>query len=257
MKNFLTKRMPKLRLLPYWGLKHGQRYKEKKIKLQGKPFVVADSVSFYHSYKEIFIEQIYKFNTEKKSPFIIDCGSNYGVSIIYFKMLFPNANILGIEADPNIYKILAANMEQRNFGNVEVINKAVSSSKESIHFISEGADSGRIVVDQNEVNTLKVDTVNLDDLIDQDVDFLKMDIEGAETDVICSSNKLKFVSQIFIEYHSYKNKPQTLYKLLNKLTSEEFRYYIHTQFCSPQPLTKELLYLDMDLQLNIFATKES
>ncbi len=97
--------------------------------------------------------------------------------------------------------------------------------------------------------------VALDDLIKDPVDFLKMDIEGAEAEVICSSKKLHHISNIFIEYHSLKGEEQQLGVILEKLRSNGFRYYIHHQFCSPKPFTEEKYQVGMDLQLNIFAKK--
>jgi hypothetical protein len=63
------------------------------------------------------------------------------------------------------------------------------------------------------------------------------------------------VSQVFIEYHSFRDSKQTLNLILDKLTSNGFRYYIHTIGCSPRPFTEERDNLGMDLQLNMFAVK--
>jgi hypothetical protein len=46
-----------------------------------------------------------------------------------------------------------------------------------------------------------------------------MDIEGAETEAICASQKLDNVGQMFIEYHSFAGAEQTLAGLLQKLTA--------------------------------------
>lgn len=48
---------------------------------------VHDKGAFYLCYKELFEQEIYKFYTSSQQPFIIDCGANLGMSIIYFKML--------------------------------------------------------------------------------------------------------------------------------------------------------------------------
>ena len=42
------------------------------------------------TYKEIFVEEIYKFETTKSHPVILDCGANIGISTIYFKTIYPN-----------------------------------------------------------------------------------------------------------------------------------------------------------------------
>ena len=106
------------------------------------------------------------------------------------------------------------------------------------------------------MHTYKVDTVLLDDLINgHEVDFLKMDIEGSESDVICHSNKLKKVNEMFIEYHSFVDCDQRLGDLLSCLTENGFRYYIHTQYCCKKPFMQVESQLGMDLQLNIFAKR--
>lgn len=251
----MSKRSEKLKLLPYYPLKFKPRYKPETVKVEGKKFKIADSASFYYSYREIFIDKIYKFNSKSSAPVILDLGSNYGTSIVYFKSLFPGAKITGVEADPKIYELLKWNIQQHNYKDVEVINKAVSTSGEPLNFLSEGSDAGRITDEKGSQNTILIDPIDMDDLIQGPIDFLKMDIEGAESDVICASKNLSQVSQMFIEYHSYKNDTQRLNEILSKLTSEGFRYYIHTQFCSDKPFTEEKLQVGMDLQLNIFVKR--
>ncbi len=142
--------------------------------------------------------------------------------------------------------------------NVTLLNKAVSNSNEPLSFFREGADGGRIYSLKESKEVIKVDSITLDNLLDQlvHVDFLKMDIEGSESDVIVSSENLGNVQQLFIEYHSFKDAEQTLGAMLEKLKESGFRYYIHTQFCSPKPLIVEELQLGMDLQLNIFAKRK-
>jgi FkbM family methyltransferase len=230
-----------------------QRYRKHTVSLMGIPFEIADGHSFYYSHREIFIDEIYKFKCDSKQPTIIDCGSNYGVSILYFKQLYPSAKIVGVEADPRIYEMLNNNIARTNINSVTLLNKAVSNHIGSIEFFSEGADGGRVHKMDEPKNTSSVDTVALDDLIDGEVDFLKMDIEGSESDVLCASKKLNKVKQLFIEYHSFVDETQNLGDLLSCLAKNNFRYYIHTQFCSKNPLIDNQIQLGMDLQLNIFA----
>ena len=242
---------------PYENLKEAARYKNMSIKLLGKDFVIADAASFYWNYREIFIDNIYKFKTEKKDPVILDCGSNYGSSIVYFKEIYPGAKITGVEADPKIFELLSQNIKRQNLSGVHLINKAISNSNKDVLFYHEGADGGRISPIKTSKQSFRVPPIHLDELIDGPIDFLKMDIEGSETEVLCASRKLKDVSQLFIEYHSFVDSVQTLNLLLKKLSTTGFRYYIHTQFCSSRPLTEKVVQLGMDLQLNIFADKSA
>ncbi len=229
------------------------RFQRTTVELLGRPFTIADSRSFFFSYQEIFVEQIYRFNTASRSPRIIDCGSNYGTSILYFNSIYPHARITGIEADPQIYALLAANCSHIE---VDLRNLAVSHDNTPLKFFSEGSDGGRAareIADPKAVT--EGQALTLDDLIDGPVDFLKIDIEGSEGDALEACTKLAMIEQLFIEYHSFKDSPQTLGRMLNKLTAEGYRYYIHHQFCSPAPLTREKLQLGMDLQLNIFVKR--
>lgn len=242
---------------PYEYLLKVPRYKETIVDLLEQEFKIADSLSFYWSFQEIFLDKIYKFESSTKRPLILDCGSNYGTSIVYFKSLYPEAKIVAIEPDPKIFRLLEWNIIHRGYEGITLINKAISVSTMPISFYHEGADGGRTFPIDSSKEIFDVEPIHLDDLIKEPIDFLKMDIEGSETEAICSSEKLKEVTQLFIEYHSFKDSDQTLSAILEKLSCNGFRYYIHTQFCSPRPLTEEKLQLEMDLQLNIFAKKNA
>jgi hypothetical protein len=58
-------------------------------------FLDYDALSYL--YNEIFIDNEYYFTAENENPYIIDCGSNIGMSIFDFKMLYPNSRILAFE----------------------------------------------------------------------------------------------------------------------------------------------------------------
>lgn len=246
--------LQKIKHDPYEELWDVPRHTEHTVQLLGRPFTIADSRSFFFSYREIFVEQIYRFNTSRPGvPRIIDCGSNYGTSIVYFKSLYPRARVTGIEADPKIFALLKKNTAHLD---VELRNVAVSHDNEPLQFYADGADGGRTAHALDAPKAIvRVDAITLDQLIDGPVDFLKIDIEGSEGDSIEACTKLSQVDQLFIEYHSFFDSPQTLGRMLNKLTDEGLRYYIHKQFCSPRPLTEPALQGDLDLQLNIFAKR--
>jgi FkbM family methyltransferase len=238
---------------PYEELWDVPPFTEHTVQLLGRPFRISDSRSFFFSYREIFVEQIYRFNTSRPIPRIIDCGSNYGTSIVYFKNLYPRARVTGVEADPKIFELLKANTAHLD---VDLRNIAVSDNNEPLQFFADGKDGGRAAHALAAPKAVvRVDAVTLDQLIDGPVDFLKIDIEGSEADSIEACTKLSQVDQLFVEYHSFFDMPQTLGHILDKLAAEGFRYYIHKQFCSPRPLVEPALEGDLDLQLNIFAKR--
>ncbi len=219
-----------------------------------------DSASFVFTYKEIFVESIYKFESQKPSPFIIDCGANIGLSVIYFKALFQGAKVIAFEPERKIYEYLKDNIRSQDLGNVELVNKAVWKEDAFLMFSNEGADASRISSLGNmaeKKSSYEVEAVRLSKYIDQEVDFLKLDIEGAEGEVIREiEDKLHFVKRIFIEFHSPENGAQELDVILNILTRNKFRYYIDSAFrMRKSPFVDRDTFLSFDFFLNIFAEK--
>ena len=231
------------------------RYIKDTIKISGFEINVIDYLSFIWQYKEIFVDEIYKFKTDSNSPIIFDCGANIGVSCLYFKKFYPESRIKAFEAVPEIADVLSSNLN--NINGIEVINKAVWINNDGIEISLEGADAASIYGNKNKV---KVYSVRLKDLIDNEekIDMLKIDIEGAEIDVMkdCKES-LNNIENIFIEYHSFINQNQQLDEILKILTEKNFRYFIKQPVDRNVPFINRTNknYPDMDLQLNIFAYK--
>src|SRR6478609_6702107 len=70
-----------------------KRYSKHAFQYKQYNFVVSDFISVAYQIKEYFGDQRMKFECKSESPVIIDCGANVGVSVIYFKSLFPKAQI--------------------------------------------------------------------------------------------------------------------------------------------------------------------
>lgn len=212
---------------------------------------------FLHSIKELYIDEVYKFKCDSENPVIIDCGANWGLSVLYFKELYPSANIFAFEADPNIFNLLKMNIQSCNLYNVELINKAVWIDDSFLHFSTDGGLGGSITnLGIKKTNGKNIEALRLKNFLTlfQKIDFLKIDIEGAEYDVIKDcSDVLANVSSLFIEYHSSPNSSQTLDEILSIVKKAGFRYYIKEAFNNMQYpfISKKDLYYD--LQLNIFC----
>ena len=240
-------------------IKNTPRYTNISTNLLGPKLLLPDGLSFYYSYKEIFAGKIYSFKTTKPAPRIIDGGSNIGLSIIYLKDLYPNSKIIGFEADPKVFQLLKSNIASFELDNVTLINKALWSSECLIEFAEEGADGGRVARNGEfgKNRKVKLKTVRLRDYLDQPIDFLKLDVEGAELEILSDcSYSLNNVENIFVEYHSFKEEEQRLDELLHILRASRFRFQILTQFSSPNPFLTQPTQLGMDLQLNIFGYRQ-
>lgn len=254
----------KYRKYNYLILKYGNknRYKEENIRVsKNESFIVPDVASFLSTYKELFLDGIYEYTvTEDQRPnVILDFGANIGMSLYFFAENYPSARIEGYEADPNIYRYLKQNVENNiKSSSVKIYNKAVWDENTVLEFYSEGADGGRIKGENNSKGIL-VEAINVVDILEQHeiIDFLKIDIEGAERKIIpAMKNQLGKVQRIFIEYHSEKNQPQCLSEIISILTEVGFRVYIQQEFVSEQPLRYISDNNGFDLQLEIFGIRE-
>ena len=232
------------------------RFTSTQVTLFGRPFRIVDSLSFYYSYTEIFIRDIYKFNARSPEPYIIDCGANCGASIIYFKRLYPKARVVAFEPDPYIFGILESNIMAFGLQDVKLFNCALWHSETSLPFVPTKADTGRVVSEPTQ-SSINVSTVPLSSYLDQPVDILKVDVEGSEVDILTRTPNLDRALYLFVEYHSFKARPQRLHELLQVLTENGFRYQIHTQFSSRTPFVRIECQSGVDLQLNIFAYRNT
>ncbi|MDB5109852.1 MAG: methyltransferase FkbM family [Mucilaginibacter sp.] len=237
-------------------LQRSKRYKKGTTSLLGNTLTYVDANTCYYGYLEIFEKQPYKFIADNNNPYIIDCGANIGLSILYFKSIYPRATIIAFEPDPDIYKVLQTNIESFKLTNITIHQAAVWTYNGSLDFQIEGGMSGRIPKITDKTNIRKVDAIRLKDLLVQPIDFLKIDIEGAEYEVIKDcAGLLYLVKHLFIEYHSHITETQKLDELLNILTAQGFRYHIHEAYTVTSPFVNQGDMLDMDLQLNIYAKK--
>lgn len=239
------------------GIKRVRRHTKCNIHISQKEIIFVDSLSFFYQYKEIFEKKIYNFIAESNSPLIIDCGSNIGLSILFFKEIYPKSRIFGFEPDPFVFSVLKENISKNGYNDVNLFNKAVWINEETLEFEPDGSDGGRISLNQKTKKTVPVSTVCLSNFLDEDIDLLKIDIEGAEIIVLQScKEKLNNVKNIFIEYHSIAEKKQELHILLKILSEAGFRIHIHSMSKRQQPFIKNEMSFFFDMQLNIFAFRE-
>ena len=87
------------------------RYSRDNLKVINNNITIVDHLSFIWQFEEIFVDEIYKFNSKSSNPLIFDCGANVGTSCLYFKRIFPEARIKAFEPDPEIAKVLSSNLK--------------------------------------------------------------------------------------------------------------------------------------------------
>lgn len=193
-------------------------------------------------FNEIFMGLEYEFEAENEEPFIVDCGSNIGMSVHYFKWLYPRAHVLAFEAGSGAYDRLVRNIELNGLRDVTAHHMALGDREGMIEFFVSPGDPGALLMSTIEQrmpgNVERVKAVRLSSYLHRRVDFLKLDVEGAELDVLRDlqrTGKLRLVQQMVIEYHHHiTENDDRLSQLLRILEDEGFGYHISSPEAPPR-----------------------
>ena len=195
--------------------------------------------SLYYAYREIFVRENYFFRHGGPAPFILDCGANIGLATLYFKSLYPESQILAFEPDAQTFSVLQRNIAQNGLKGVVAHNCALWDSDGPIDFFVDHAQPGTLLMSANPGRMAGERTTavgrRLSNFIgDKQVDFLKLDIEGAEERVLrelAQAGKLSQIRRMAIEYHHrIASEPSRLSQFLQILETNGFEYQIGATF---------------------------
>jgi FkbM family methyltransferase len=234
-------------------LKPGKLYHHN---LFGRKFYFRNPQNFLEGIREIFIEQCYR-QLLPTQPYILDCGANIGLSVLYMKRLFPDALIDAFEPDESNFEVLQMNVQSFGLKNVSLYKKAVWIKDETLLFRSRGTMGSGIVTEKNN-ETIEVKAVRLSNYMTRKIDFLKMDIEGAEYSVLKDIEpQLHLVSNLFVEYHGLFEQNDELLEMLQLIRKNGFTIYIEDSArIYHQPfLQQKSGNWGFDVQLNIYCRK--
>lgn len=168
--------------------------------------------------KEIFHDEIYSIDLNTQNPIIFDAGAHIGLSTLYFKSIYPNANITCFEPNPNVIELLKENIFLNNIKCVTIQEIALGKRKCEKDFFVDSSGYGAFSTasfrkdawdSSQKSKAIKVNVEKLSKYIDRDIDVLKIDVEGGEKDILedlVNSNCLKRVRNIIMEYHPIKNR---------------------------------------------------
>jgi FkbM family methyltransferase len=182
---------------------------------------------------EIFVNAEYEFRSSAPRPRIVDCGANIGMAILFFKALCPAADVLAFEPDPVTFSRLAHTIESNGLSAVVAERAAVTEEGGTIRLYRNQSDPGSIVASIDQAwggdAAEEVPAVRLSERITTTVDFLKLDVEGAEYGVVrdlVSSGAIRWVREAVIEYHQAADKPRALDEMTSALRGAGFELTI-------------------------------
>ena len=151
------------------------------------------------------------------------------MSVVFFKSLYADAEVLAFEPDPRTFSQLEENVQANRLKDVRLVNAAVAGTPGTVPFYSEQAAPGSLVgsLDPARGGTLAfaAQAVTLSSFIDQPVDFLKVDVEGAEGGVVedlVASGAIGLVKHLVIEAHAEPRASAGRTTIVHRLESAGF-----------------------------------
>lgn len=210
---------------------------------------------------EIFIKEEYYFECNR-TPYIIDCGTNIGLSIAYFKSLFPDADIVAFEPAPHLYEIARKNIEAMGGKTVDLRQAAIVADPGEVVLLVDRTNSLAASITERRADRggdlveVSVEGISLEPFLDRPVDFLKMDIEGVEYQVLTSlGEKLKVVRNLFCEFHCDGPDDRIrLSRLLALLADLGFSYHIgRTSWAEQRYGTRPMMFAHRPVSYGIYA----
>ena len=178
---------------------------------------------------QILVRRLTDFVPDNDNPMILDCGANIGFSVLNYKRQFPKANVVAFEPDPQFAPILRRNLERNRAGDVKVVEAAVWIRNGEAGWLCEGIDGSKIVGPGQEPPTTAVRTVDLAEYLAVPVDLLKLDIEGAEYQVVEHlGGRLEMVKNALIECHLNQSTILPFGNMLRVLVEAGFKVTVNS-----------------------------
>ena len=156
-------------------------------------------------FTQVFIHKEYDVPLPHRVKTIIDAGANIGLAALYFKSRYSQAAIICIEPEKENFEMLLKNTEP--YKNITCLNAGVWNKNGFLKVVDKGYGSLGFQVTECANGEKGIPAITIKSVMQdwgkQQVDIVKLDIEGSEEEVILDdeSNWVAHVQTIFVEIH--------------------------------------------------------
>lgn len=160
----------------------------------------------------------------KKGDTVIDCGAYAGYfAVLAAKLVGETGRVIAIEPDFFNRALLRKNIKANHLNNVTIIDRGLSDTESII-----GWSVGGIVSQAGKSKIFKVKTTTLNKVYHKlhlnRIDFVKMDIEGAEINALNGANDvLKYMQNLAIASYHIVNGKKTCFEVEKLLRANSFK----------------------------------
>ena len=185
----------------------------------------------------VFNDIYFKHYKPKNGDICIDVGSGIGTETLFMsKAIGPKGKVFSIEAALSTFNVLKKNIKLNSCQNVIAKQLAISNNEDPV-FIEEDIESHikNRLSNVSSQSKMKVESMTMDKFIQEHnintIDFLKVNIEGAEQLLIEQFNSIKNVKNVAISCHDFLGKRESNDWLFTKdkihafLSTNDFEIY--------------------------------
>jgi FkbM family methyltransferase len=210
-------------------------------------------LTLLYLFREIFVFGVYNFSSLNSKPIIFDCGANIGMSVLYFKLKYPDSVIYAFEPNPESVALLEKNIAQNRLAGVTIFNCGLldRNGASLLHLGDERGSVHAGVFARAEVNrSVSISFKRLSEYIMalENIDLIKIDVEGAEHAIVkdlINTNTLRKSLRYIIEYHHFPPpSPQYFASFLAVFERNRFNYNISTVFTKNGSFQDVMIYLE-------------
>jgi FkbM family methyltransferase len=190
-----------------------------------RSFFQLDRPSHFSAFYQVVLMDSYGALRLAPGEVVLDAGANIGVfTVLAARSVGPEGFVMAVEPHTANATRLIENCRLNNLSNVAVIQQALwSASGHRLTFKGEGC-LGKLVPPKEDakIGRKTVETMSADDLLDRfglsKIDKVKMDVEGAELEVLEASHDLYAATDMVLEIHS----EESVQRIVDLLSSKGF-----------------------------------
>lgn len=172
----------------------------------------------------------------KEGDVVLDIGAHIGYfTLIFAKLVGKKGKVFAFEPEPNNFELLRKNVETNGYKNVVLVQRAVSNKNEKnkLYLSKDCSGMHKIKNSGHSRYFIQMKTIKLDDYFknyDGNIDFIKMDIEGAEawalegmSLLLARSKKVKIITEFYpLAFKEFNIKSK---EFLNFFIKHGFKFY--------------------------------
>lgn len=216
-------------------------------KINNTSFYIRKNTSDIFNISEIWNNKVYNIKIKKEDN-IIDLGANIGAFTIFAANKTTDGKVFAFEPEYSNYQQLVKNINLNKLKNTFAYKLGIADKKcNRPLFLSDISKTSSSIYESHTGNIEKIDCIPLKSVLKlcdiKKIDLLKMDVEGAEYDILFSAPKniLRRISCIILEFHNFLNLKYNHKDLVIFLKKNDFEVSV----CSPRKFIPQKLYTSL------------